>query len=70
MLTYGWTFSSWYNISDGWNAVVIDWMASSEAEADSGYMKLWLDDTLKETISSVDNDTQAASRTRLGAWNA
>lgn len=62
-----WTDSSWYDITDGWNAIEIDWQAASAAAADDGSMELWIDGTTKQTLSSVDNDTRAVDGVRMGA---
>ena len=62
-----WTDGTWYDITDGWNAIEIEYQVSSIAGADDGHMTLWLDDTEKETLSSVDNDTYAIDSVRMGA---
>jgi RHS repeat-associated protein len=61
------TYTSWYDISDHWTGVEIDWMASPQAGADDGHLTLWLDRTEKQTLSGVDNDTHWVDSVKLGA---
>jgi RHS repeat-associated protein len=61
-----------YSISNDWHVVEIEWQASSAPGANDGFLSLWIDDVLQETISGVDNDnlsTQAIDDVRLGAVN-
>lgn len=58
--------TSWYDILDGENEILIDWKASSGAGNDDGYLKLWIDGVLKETVSNIDNDTKSSSDLDFG----
>ena len=61
------TAGTWYDITDGWNAIEIEWIASTHDGGDNGEMSLWIDGTAKETLSLVDNDTHTLTRVFLGA---
>ncbi len=58
--------TSWYTISDAPHPVEIDWKAATGAGANDGYISLWIDGTLKQTVSTVDNDTRRVDEARLG----
>jgi len=55
-----------YEISDAWHAVEIEWAAASGPGADDGYLKLWIDGVLKETLSGLDTDEERISEVQLG----
>lgn len=51
----------WYEgkanyITDDWQAVEVEWQAASASGANDGYMKLWINDTLVDTINNIDSD--------------
>jgi hypothetical protein len=54
-------------ITDDWQAIEMEWQAASAAGANDGTLKLWVNDELMETISNIDNDTQAIDFVSLGA---
>lgn len=56
-----------YEITDEPHWIEIDWKASSGPGADDGFLKLWIDDDLKEELLNVDNDTHFIDLIRLGA---
>jgi hypothetical protein len=60
-----WTYSSWVNITDGWNALEIEWYAA----LNTGSMKLWVDGSEGTTVDSVDNDTLTLTGVRLGVMS-
>ena len=60
------TYSSWYELEDDWQSVEIDWAASSAAEANDGYITLWIDGSEKETVDQIDNDSKRFNQIRLG----
>ncbi len=62
-----WSNTSFYTITDDVHFIEIDWAASTEPGADDGYLSLWVDGSLSETITDVDNDTRRAEQARLGA---
>jgi hypothetical protein len=64
---YSWGYTGYHTISDDWHVLEIEWQAASAAGANDGYLKLWIDDTLVDTISSVDNDTYSTGQIKLGA---
>lgn len=46
-----------YTLTDEPHCIEIDWKASSGAGNDDGFISLWVDGTLKQTLSAIDNDT-------------
>ena len=58
--------TSWYTISNAWHFLEIDWKAATAAGANNGYVTLWIDGALKQTIGSIDNDTRRVDEVRLG----
>ena len=53
-------------ISDDWHQVEIEWQAASAPGANNGTLSLWIDTTLAETISGVDNDTLTMGSMNFG----
>lgn len=49
--------SSWYPVGDGWQAISIDWIASSGNSFADGGMSLYLNNELQESLTFLDNDT-------------
>ena len=47
--------------------IEIEYKASSAPGANDGYLKLWLNDTLVDTLSGMDNDTRLVNNASLGA---
>jgi hypothetical protein len=60
------TSSTWYTISDAQHYIEIDWAAATVAGANNGYISLWLDGVLRQTVSGIDNDTRRVDEARLG----
>ena len=58
--------TSWYTISDAPHFIEIDWRASTAAGANNGYLSLWIDNTLRQTVSNIDNDTRRVDDVLLG----
>jgi len=65
--TTSWSGTSWYAITDASHYFEIDWGASSAPGANNGVLKLWIDGVLKQTLSTIDNDTRQIDWVRLGA---
>jgi hypothetical protein len=65
-----WSVSSFYDITDDWHLVEIEFQQDSDGGADSGgddgTLKLWIDGELKETLSGLDNDARDVDQSRLG----
>jgi hypothetical protein len=55
------------NITDAPHYFEIDWAASSAPGANNGILKLWIDDALKQALTTIDNDTRQLDSLRLGA---
>jgi len=65
--TYTYLNSSKYLISNDWHVIEIEWQTASAPGANDGFLTLWIDGVLKETIGSADNDTLTIDEARLGA---
>jgi hypothetical protein len=61
-----WKYSAWYTISGDWSGIEIAYYAGSNA---NGWMKLWINGELKETLSGVTNNTYTIDSVRMGAMN-
>ena len=57
-----------YDITDAPHKIRVVWVASSIAAADDGYLKLYIDDVLQETLSGLDNDTLDIGSVYFGAY--
>jgi RHS repeat-associated protein len=57
-----WSDSGWATITNGWNALEIEWYAS----VNSGTMKLWVNGGEAQSLNSVDNDASTLTSVRLG----
>jgi len=64
------TWGNEISISDNWHPIEIDWSAASSAGANDGYLKLWVDEVLSDTLGSVDNDTHRIKNVAIGATNS
>jgi hypothetical protein len=67
--------SSWIegaaaDTADAPQLIEVEFKAASAAGANDGYLKLWINDTLMDTISSLDNDTRLIDNASLGAVNS
>lgn len=62
--SYG--YSSWQTISDAPHTIEFDWQAATAAGANDGYLTLWIDNVLTQTIGGIDNDTLRIEQVRLG----
>ena len=64
-----WTEGNWYDISNSWNAIEVDYQALTT----SGSLTLWLEGVQKQSLTSIDNDissplgTRTVTEARLGA---
>ena len=66
----GTTSTGYHLITDAPHKIRHEWQASSAAGADDGYLKLYIDNVLVETISGVDNDTKTIETISFGAVSA
>ncbi len=60
------TTTDWHTISDASQIIEVDWQAATGAGANNGYLSLRLDNTARQTIRSLDNDTTRIEEVRLG----
>lgn len=58
--------TAWYTISDAPHPIEIAWQASTGPGANNGLLRLYIDGALKQTLSTVDNDTLRVEAARLG----
>jgi hypothetical protein len=54
-------------ISDAPHVIEVEFIAASAAGANDGSLKLWVDDALASTLTSLDNDTRLIETAYLGA---
>ncbi len=62
----GYITTSWYDISDAPHAIEFDWQAATSVGANNGYLSLWVDNVLQQTIGQIDNDQNRIEEVRLG----
>lgn len=62
-----WLNTNWFTISDTPHIVELDWLAASAVGANNGGLTIWIDGTVQEALSGIDNDTWRVDRARLGA---
>jgi len=63
-----WYNTAWYNLSDAEQSIECEMQRASSAVASDGHLKLWIDDVLQETVSSLDvYDQTRASQFVVGA---
>lgn len=60
------TSGSYQVISDAPHYIEIDWQADTAAGATNGALTLWIDGVLKQTMSTIDNETLRVEEVRLG----
>ena len=60
-----WTATAWQTIADAPHALEVEWASAANA----GYLKLWVDGSLKQVLAGVDNDQLKIEEVRLGAMN-
>ena len=58
--------TAWYAISDASHFIEIEWFAATAPGANNGYLSLWIDGALKETVSGINNDARRVDEVRLG----
>ena len=54
-----------WSMSDAPHCVEVDWKVATGVGQNDGEIKLWIDGVLKETVSSIDNDTHNVGHVRL-----
>ena len=64
---YIYTTGSKFTIGNAWRPIEIEWQASSAPGANNGFLTLWIDGALKQTISTIDNDQHKIGEIQLGA---
>ncbi|GAB1472094.1 hypothetical protein MASR2M66_29720 [Chloroflexota bacterium] len=62
-----WHSGSGVYITDGWQAIEMEWQAASASGANDGYLKLWVNDVLVETLMNLDTDTLPITDVTIGA---
>jgi len=61
-----WVNSSWNNLSNGWNALEIEYLASHA----TGQMSLWVGGVLEQSLTGLDNEGSKVDSVRLGGMGA
>jgi len=64
------SWTSMYEITDAPHLIEVDWQASSAAGANDGFISLWIDGALQQTVANVDNDTKRAGYPAIGCMQA
>jgi len=59
-----------YPITDAPHYIEIDFKTSSAPEANDGWFSLWIDGSLKETVTGIDNDTENTGAVIFGALDS
>lgn len=62
-----WINGEYIYIIDAWQSVEIEWQAASASGTIDGYLNLWINDVLVDTIANIDNDTDVLTDVYLGA---
>jgi len=60
-------YSSWHVLTDEPHTLEIDWLAATGVDLNDGYLTLYIDGALAQTISGLDTDTLRVDESRLGA---
>ncbi len=63
----GWTYTSWFTISDAPHFIELYWVASTGPGANTGALTLWIDDVQQQSLTGIDNDTRRVTQVDLGA---
>jgi hypothetical protein len=61
-----WSATAWYTIANAAQVIEIEWQAATTPGANNGALRLWLNGTLRQTLSGIDNDTRRVDEVRLG----
>ena len=61
------TSTAWVTISDASHCLEIDWRAATGPAANNGRLSFWVDGTLRDERTGIDNDTLRVDLVRLGA---
>ena len=62
-----WVAGQYLAVSDDWQMLEVEWQTASAAGAGDGYVKLWINDVLVDTLSGLDNDTRHVTKASIGA---
>lgn len=63
------TGTGFYTLSDAPHAIEIEWQAASYDGANDGFLSLWIDGVVQQTLSGIDNDTWQIDTISMGAVN-
>jgi PKD repeat protein len=61
-----WLENKFVYINDGWQAIEIEWQAANAPGANNGYMKLFINNVLVDTMKNLDTDTRSITDVALG----
>ena len=61
--------TGFFAISDGPHFFEFDWQRASAPAAGNGTFNLWIDDTLRSTLTGLDNDLSPVEFVRMGAFS-
>ena len=63
-----WSSTPWVTLTDGPHALELEWKAATASGANNGILKLWVDDVLKGSFTTLDNDTHRIQPIDLGPY--
>ena len=64
-----WISTSNHIITNGVHCIEVDWKRATDAATHDGFLSLWIDGVLKETLANLNNDTEDVTRIDFGACN-
>ncbi len=62
-----WAYTSWVNLTSGWQPIVVDWRAATSVGANNGTLSLTVGTGTPVSVTGLDNDTQKVDAVALGA---
>ena len=61
--------TSFYTLSAAAHTIEVDWQRATAPGANNGSLRLWVDDSLRQTLSGIDNDLANIDFVRMGAMS-
>jgi hypothetical protein len=61
--------TSFYTLSAAPHTIEVDWQRATAPGANNGSLRLWVDDSLRQTLTGIDNDLANIDFVRMGAMS-
>ena len=61
--------TSFYTLSAAPHTIEVDWQRASAPGANNGSLRLWIDDSLRQTLTGIDNDLANIDFVRMGVMS-